>query len=256
MLERVNTLITTSRSPLEEQDKQLAALEKEALSIRPKLEELERCSQAAHEALVFDNVHTHYTMESLHVSWEQLLTTIRRSSSEIENQILIRDSKGISTEQMNEFRKSFNHFDKNRTRTLEPKEFKACLVSLGYNMREDKQVPSGDRRRLSTVGDTEFLRVMAQVDPNDLGYVTFDAFLDFMTRETADTDSSEQFLDSFKTLADNKPYITPAILYRELPADQAEYCIQNMPRYEGPNAPADALDYTQFTAQLYGESDM
>lgn len=55
-------------------------------------------------------------------------------------QILTRDSKGISEDQMNEFRLSFNHFDKNRTRRLEPKEFKACLVSLGYNIREDRQV--------------------------------------------------------------------------------------------------------------------
>ena len=55
-------------------------------------------------------------------------------------QILTRDSKGISEDQMNEFRLSFNHFDKNRTRRLEPKEFKACLVSLGYNIRDDRQV--------------------------------------------------------------------------------------------------------------------
>lgn len=44
---------------------------------------------------------------------------------------------------MNEFRLSFNHFDKNRTRRLEPKEFKACLVSLGYNIRDDRQVSLG-----------------------------------------------------------------------------------------------------------------
>ena len=41
---------------------------------------------------------------------------------------------------MNEFRMSFNHFDKNRTRRLEPKEFRSCLISLGFNIRDDKQV--------------------------------------------------------------------------------------------------------------------
>ena len=55
-------------------------------------------------------------------------------------QILTRDSKGISEDQMNEFRMSFNHFDKNKSRRLEPKEFKACLVSLGYKIRDDRQV--------------------------------------------------------------------------------------------------------------------
>ena len=54
--------------------------------------------------------------------------------------ILTRDSKGITEEQMNEFRMSFNHFDKNRTRRLDPKEFRSCLISLGYNIRDDKQV--------------------------------------------------------------------------------------------------------------------
>jgi len=55
-------------------------------------------------------------------------------------QILTRDSKGISNEQMEDFRKSFLHFDKSRNRRLEPQEFKACLISLGYNIRDDKQV--------------------------------------------------------------------------------------------------------------------
>lgn len=41
---------------------------------------------------------------------------------------------------MDEFRKSFFHFDKNRSRRLDPKEFKACLVSLGYNIRDDSKV--------------------------------------------------------------------------------------------------------------------
>lgn len=54
--------------------------------------------------------------------------------------ILLRDSKGVTDQQMKEYRISFNHFDKGRTRRLEAKEFKACLVSLGYNIRDDPQV--------------------------------------------------------------------------------------------------------------------
>ena len=37
-----------------------------------------------------------------------------RTINEVENQILTRDSKGITQEQLNEFRASFNHFDKSR----------------------------------------------------------------------------------------------------------------------------------------------
>lgn len=45
---------------------------------------------------------------------------------------------------------------------------------------------------------------MAVVDPNSTGYVHFDAFLDFMTRESTDTDTAEQVIDSFRILAGDK----------------------------------------------------
>lgn len=35
-------------------------------------------------------------METLRVGWEQLLTSINRNINEVENQILTRDSKGIT----------------------------------------------------------------------------------------------------------------------------------------------------------------
>lgn len=50
------------------------------------------------------------------MGWEQLLTTIARTINEVENQILTRDAKGISQEQLYEYRASFNHFDKVRAR--------------------------------------------------------------------------------------------------------------------------------------------
>lgn len=79
----------------------------------------------------------------------------------MENQILTRDAKGISQEQLNEFRASFNHFDRVRrslTRTasslqpgildlnclflplqkrngmMDPDDFRACLISMGYDL--------------------------------------------------------------------------------------------------------------------------
>jgi len=42
------------------------------------------------------------------------------------------------------------------------------------------------------------------VDPNNSGFVTFDSFLDFMTREATDTDTAEQVIDSFRILAADK----------------------------------------------------
>ena len=40
------------------------------------------------------------------------MAAINRASNETENQILIRDSKGLSEDQLKEYRSSFNHFDR------------------------------------------------------------------------------------------------------------------------------------------------
>ena len=68
--------------------------------------------QAVEAALVFDNPHSEYTMEALRANWGQMMAAINRAMNETDNQILIRDSKGLTQEQVAEYRKSFNHFDK------------------------------------------------------------------------------------------------------------------------------------------------
>ena len=105
---------------------------------------------------------------------------------------MTRDSKGITQEQLNEFRASFNHFDKSRSGRLTPDEFKSCLISLGYSVGQDKQ------------GEIDFQRILSIVDPNASGYIQFDCFLDFMTRESTDVDTAEQVIDSFRILAADK----------------------------------------------------
>lgn len=53
-------------------------------------------------------------------------------------------------------------------------------------------------------GEVEFARIMMLVDPNATGIVSFQSFIDFMTRETADTDTAEQVVASFRILAADK----------------------------------------------------
>ncbi|XP_077667985.1 alpha-actinin-2 isoform X13 [Eretmochelys imbricata] len=202
---------------LEDQMNQLKQHEHNIINYKTNIDKLEGDHQLIQEALVFDNKHTSYTMEHVRVGWELLLTTIARTINEIETQILTRDAKGITQEQMNEFRASFNHFDR---------------------------------------GEAEFARIMSLVDPNGQGTVSFQSFIDFMTRETADTDTAEQVIASFRILASDKPYILADELRRELPSEQAQYCIRRMPAYSGPGAVPGALDYTSFSSALYGESDL
>lgn len=74
------------------------------------MDELEKIHQEVQENMIFENRYTQYTMETLPVGWEQLLTSIQRNINQVENQILTRDSKGVSQEQLSEFFSSFNHY--------------------------------------------------------------------------------------------------------------------------------------------------
>ncbi|XP_035987439.1 alpha-actinin-4 isoform X2 [Fundulus heteroclitus] len=265
-MEEIGRISIEMNGTLEDQLTSLKDYQTTIMSYMPEINKLEGYHQHIQEALIFDNQYTSYTMEHLRVGWEQLLTTIARTINEVENQILTRDAKGISQEQLYEYRASFNHFDKDHSGALKAEEFKACLISLGYDVENDKQKRSGqmvsdDFRALlistgNSLGDGEFNRIMGIVDPNNTGTVTFQAFIDFMSTETTDTDTADQVIASFKILAGDKNFITADELRRELPPDQAEYCIARMAPYAGPDAIPGALDYMSFSTALYGESDL
>uniref|UniRef100_A0A667XJ95 Actinin alpha 4 n=1 Tax=Myripristis murdjan TaxID=586833 RepID=A0A667XJ95_9TELE len=225
-MEEIGRISIEMNGTLEDQLTNLREYEQSIIDYKPNIDQLEGDHQLIQEALIFDNKYTAYTMEHLRVGWEQLLTTIARTINEIENQILTRDAKGISQEQLHEYRASFNHFDKVRG-------------------------PGSGAE-----GDAEFARIMGIVDPNNSGAVTFQAFIDFMSRETTDTDTADQVIASFKILAGDKNFITAEELRRELPPDQAEYCIARMAPYTGPDGAPGALDYMSFSTALYGESDL
>uniref|UniRef100_A0A6Q2XRZ5 Actinin alpha 3a n=1 Tax=Esox lucius TaxID=8010 RepID=A0A6Q2XRZ5_ESOLU len=230
-MEEIGHVSVDIAGSLEEQMNSLKQYEQSIINYKSNIDKLEGDHQLSQESLIFDNKHTNYTMEHIRVGWEQLLTTIARTINEVENQILTRDAKGISQEQLNEFRASFNHFDR----------VKPGLLYLFF---------------FSFDGEVEFARIMTLVDSNNTGVVTFQAFIDFMTRETAETDTADQVMASFKILASDKPYITVEELRRELPPEQAEYCISRMTRYVGADSSPGALDYISFSSALYGESDL
>uniref|UniRef100_A0A672P8D2 Alpha-actinin-4-like n=1 Tax=Sinocyclocheilus grahami TaxID=75366 RepID=A0A672P8D2_SINGR len=263
-MEEIGRISIEMNGTLEDQLTHLRQYEQSIIEYKPNIDQLEGDHQLIQEALIFDNKYTAYTMEHLRVGWEQLLTTIARTINEIENQILTRDAKGISQEQLHEYRTSFNHFDKVRNSF-------ACLTVTSLKMNALNHLYANFLQPhfhlhqiwyltliLMTLltGDAEFARIMGIVDPNNSGAVTFQAFIDFMSRETTDTDTADQVIASFKILAGDKNYITAEELRRELPPDQAEYCIARMAPYTGPDAVPGALDYMSFSTALYGESDL
>ena len=78
---------------------------------------------------------------------------------------------------------------------------------------------SFDGAVLPQTDDPLFDKLWADIDPNETGYVSFEAFVEFMSRETVDQDTADQVMNSFKILAGDKvcrikyvSYITSAVL--------------------------------------------
>lgn len=68
---------------LEEQLHRLKEYEQAVYAYKPHIEELEKIHQAVQESMIFENRYTNYTMDTLRVGWEQLLTSINRNINEV-----------------------------------------------------------------------------------------------------------------------------------------------------------------------------
>ncbi len=49
-----------------------------------------------------------------------------------------------------------------------------------------------------------FDEIWSEIDANESGYVSFEEFLDFMTKQMVDQDTASQVMESFKILAGNR----------------------------------------------------
>lgn len=79
--------VGVQKGSLEDHLSRLRGVENEVNAYRPNMADLERINEEVQEAMIFDNRHTPYTMETLRVGWEQLLTSVARNINEVENQV-------------------------------------------------------------------------------------------------------------------------------------------------------------------------
>lgn len=97
---------------------------------------------------------------------------------------------GLSEEQLEEFKASFNHFDADKNGSLNPVEFRAALTAVNVSYRDD----------------SEFKAVFDRNATN--GVVTLESYIAFMTNLAEDKDTPEQVKESFAILAGNPNTIT------------------------------------------------
>jgi actinin alpha len=170
------------------------------------------------------------TQQDLTLVSDNLEKTISKISEHLEQEILAEKGENISAEQLKEFKETFNHFDKDKNNLLNKLEFKAATASLGEDM-----------------DDQEIAQVYAQLDTDGDSQLTFDEFIDFVTKRKKDSGGYDAVLAAFKSIAGEKNYVTEVELRSAMEKDEAEYLLANLPQVEG------GYDFEAYVRQSYGK---
>eukprot|EP00594_Rhizosolenia_setigera_P012537 CAMPEP_0178964972 /NCGR_PEP_ID=MMETSP0789-20121207/15995_1 /TAXON_ID=3005 /ORGANISM="Rhizosolenia setigera, Strain CCMP 1694" /LENGTH=171 /DNA_ID=CAMNT_0020649849 /DNA_START=68 /DNA_END=583 /DNA_ORIENTATION=+ len=94
---------------------------------------------------------------------------------------------GLSAEEVEEIREAFNLFDTDGSGTIDPKELKTAMQSLGFEAKNQT-----------------IYQMIADIDQDGKGEIDFDEFLDLMTARMSDKDSKEDIAKVFNLFDDDR----------------------------------------------------
>ncbi|KAF1957587.1 alpha-actinin-2 [Byssothecium circinans] len=191
------------------------------------------------EANIEENDFTTYTYDELEYELGLVRSSVSKKLAFLENQMVARNMTNLTPIQLEEFESVFRHFDRDVSNSLQELEFSAALASLGLVYDEDEM----HAKFRQTSGGRE--------------YVTFEQFIRFMVDETEDQNTAEQVFESFKEVADGKPYVTELDLRHSLVPDEIiDDLVSSMPEHKGPDMQEDRnvakFDYITYMQRYMG----
>jgi Ca2+-binding EF-hand superfamily protein len=192
------------------------------------------------EANIEENDFTTYTYDELCYELSLVQSSVSKKLSFLENQMVARSMTNLTPIQLEEFESVFRHFDRDATNSLQELEFSAALASLGLVFGEDE------------------MHDCFQETSRGRDKVTFEQFIRFMVAATEDQNTAEQVFQSFREVADGKPYVTEMDLRHSLVPDEViDKLVEIIPRHHGPDLASDRdmaqYDYISFMEKLMHE---
>jgi Ca2+-binding EF-hand superfamily protein len=218
------------KGELEEQREAVAAIQRDYESSgKERLNSLEAINQKAQVAGIKNNPYTQFTVRSLEVQFNELNEGMNKQLKLLDSEILQKKNADVTPEQLEEFKQTFRHFDKDQSGFLNRHEFKACLQTLGDDTSE-----------------SELDKIMNTIGKD--GKISFEAFTKFMVDRNKDSTTSDEILESFKSLANDKDFVTPEDLRKVMSNEHAEFLLARMPPYE---AVPNGYDYKKWVQKVY-----
>ncbi|KAI4266065.1 MAG: hypothetical protein LQ337_008898 [Flavoplaca oasis] len=201
------------------------------------LSTLATLDQQCSEANIEENDFTTYSFDELSYELSLVKSSVAKKLSFLENQLVARNMTNLTPIQLEEFESVFRHFDRDLSNSLQEIEFSAALASLGL-----------------VYDESEMHSVFREVSGNK-NSVGFEQFIRFMVSVTEDQNTAEQVFQSFREVADGKPYVTELDLRHSLiPDELVEDLLASMPEHKGPDMQEDRhlpkYDYISFMGNM------
>ncbi|KJK77502.1 alpha-actinin-like protein [Metarhizium anisopliae BRIP 53293] len=201
------------------------------------LETIEAVDAKCYEANIEENDFTTYTYDELAYELGLVKSSVQKKLAFLENQMVARNMTNLTPIQLEEFESVFRHFDRDDSNSLHEIEFGAALASLGLVFSEEEM-------------HDYFLETSGGRDE-----VTFEQFIRFMVDVTEDQNTAEQVFQSFREVADGKPYVTEMDLRHSLVPDEViDKLVEMMPPHKGPDMSQDRgqpqFDYISFMEKM------
>jgi len=212
-------------------------------SMEQYLEVIAKLDKQCEQANIEENDYTTYTYEELVYELSLVRSSIQKKLVFLENQMVARNMTNLTPMQLEEFESVFRHFDRDVSNSLQELEFSAALASLGLVYDED-----------------EMHERFVEVAGRSGGSVSFEQFIRFMVDVTEDQNTAEQVFESFREVADGKPYVTELDLTHSLiPEEIVQQLMSSMPAHRGPDLKEDRdlpkYDYVRFMERYLGDGD-
>lgn len=201
----LNTLslaISGLEGDVEEQLRLVQRLSESLPPLEAFLETIEAIDRRCTEANIEENDYTTYTYDELWYEFGLVQSSVSKKLSFLENQMVARNMTNLTPIQLEEFESVFRHFDRHLRNALSEIEFSAALASLGLVYDEDE------------------MHAVFEATSGRRDVVTFEQFIKFMVEVTEDQNTAEQVFQSFREVADGKPYVTELDLRHSLVPDE------------------------------------
>merc|ERR1719469_268181 len=118
-------------------------------------------------------------MDDLKMIQKQSPRASQRKQAPRKQKVISRPS--LNEEEIDEIREAFNLFDTDGSGTIDPKELKTAMQSLGFEAKNQT-----------------IYQMIADIDKDGSGEIDFEEFLDLMTARMSDKDTREDIYKVFK----------------------------------------------------------